>query len=148
MALNCRMFMKLFSYFKTAAIILVKLRTCQEANQRTLVVVHVQIIGCTKQCNHSRESRRFGFAINTITRILSLVSTDNGQQPILFQERTCRIVTTIVLWGLYGAVHECVRTWKNRSSHGHDYAERIHLFFHYRNLLMDRPTINHTSFHV
>jgi hypothetical protein len=55
----------------------------------SLVVVDVQVVGCTEDGHDAREPSSPGLAVHAVTSVLSFVCTDDGKQVILLQESTC-----------------------------------------------------------
>jgi hypothetical protein len=55
----------------------------------SLVVVDVQVVGCTEDGHDTRESSSPGLAVHAVSSVLSFVCADDGKQVILLQEGTC-----------------------------------------------------------
>lgn len=53
---------------------------------RSLIVIHVEIIGRAENGHDAREACGPGLAIHAIASVLSFVGSDDGKQIVLFQE--------------------------------------------------------------
>lgn len=58
-----------------------------------LVVVHVEIVGCTKDGDKRWEARRLRFSVHAVSGVLSLVRPYDAEQIIVLQEVATRRVT-------------------------------------------------------
>jgi hypothetical protein len=55
----------------------------------SLVVVDVQVVGCTEDGHDAREPSSPGLAVHAVSSILSLMCANDREQVILLQEGTC-----------------------------------------------------------
>jgi hypothetical protein len=55
----------------------------------SLVIVNIQIVGCTEDGHDTGESSSPGLAVHAVSSVLSLVCANNRKQVVLLQEGTC-----------------------------------------------------------
>lgn len=53
---------------------------------RSLVVIHVEVIRCAEDGHHTRETSRPRLPVHSVTGILGFVGTNDGEQVVLFEE--------------------------------------------------------------
>lgn len=54
-----------------------------------LIVVHVEVVGCTEDGHNTREASRPRLPVHAIASILSFMGPDDGEQVVLLEERAC-----------------------------------------------------------
>lgn len=98
-----------------------------------LVVIHIEVVGCTKNGHDTREASRPGLPVHAVAGVLRFVGTDDGKKIVLFEESTSRRIreeirasTDVVVYkeivglllskllkrvGPEDVAHEAVRRW-------------------------------------
>lgn len=55
----------------------------------SLVVVDIQVVGCTEDSHDTRESSSSGLAVHAVSSVLGFVCANDRKKIVLFQEGTC-----------------------------------------------------------